>query len=437
MFKVGIVGPDLSVRRILDVAEEFKDELAYISFSYEQHGETADIVREHQDNVDAWLCSGPIPYAIAEKTLGSAENIYGILFLENGIYKSLINLVLQQKEMPKKISMDVPEEANIAKASIDQLDITPEKFHIKTFPAEADFKQVYNYHKKLWSDNNTEGVLTCYPQVRDLLQKEGIPSTWITTTVLETKQTLQSIVEKAKTEYYQNAQIAVCFVEIGELEFTPGKEAMSFDLQIADLKMNESLLFLSRKLNGSLLNAGNGRYMIFSSRGELEQKMNMLQQTLQSLIREWKRAVVGGIGFGDSAMRAEFNARIAVQRSKKVKEGTIIVTMEDGETIEYHPKGKEINYDSLVTDSSMLEKLKTINISAQMYEKVKSCAVQKDWSVFTAKDIALELDMSNRNAQRILSELQRAGLIYFIGEKKNHSKGRPNKVYSFRREVKD
>ena len=51
------------------------------------------------------------------------------------------------------------------------------------------------------------------------------------------------------------------------------------------------------------------------------------------------------------------------------------------------------------------------------------------WSDFTTKELAANLQMGERNAQRIVAELCDIGLAECIGEESHYNRGRPIKIY--------
>ena len=55
MYRIGVVGPHLSVGRILDVAKEFEQKMEFIPYPYESFKNTPEIVLEHDHHVDVWL----------------------------------------------------------------------------------------------------------------------------------------------------------------------------------------------------------------------------------------------------------------------------------------------------------------------------------------------------------------------------------------------
>lgn len=433
MYRVGVVGPEPSVARILDVAKEFEKEIMFRPFIYKQAIETKAIVLNHQKAVDAWLFSGPIPFVIAKDVLGDNDSLYDVLFLETGIYRSLVNLFLHKDRSFKQISIDFPEEVDILDDALRQLDFPMENLIVKTFPAEADEREIYNYHYQLLEKGECDGVLTSYPGVKEMLEQQGIAVSWMTTSRLETKQTLLALSEKAKAQYYKDTQVAVCFIEIGKLEMD--QEDFLYDIQWKQLKVEETVLRVSRKLNGSFHKTVNGDYMIFSSRGEITQHKDLLQDAVQKIRDESKRSVAVGVGFGDSVLRAEFHARMGVQRSRSSQEDILVFLDEQGEVEEYHNQHTIISYISESDEPELVERLAQNQLSVQMYNKIRSHAGHKNWDTFTSKDIAMELGMSFRNAQRILLGLRKAGLIQEIGETKSSDKGRPMKLYSFTRKT--
>lgn len=66
MYKVGLIGLKTSIDQILGMVEEYKHELEFTSYSYDQIEEIEEIVNEYTPHVHAWLFSGPLPYEIAK-----------------------------------------------------------------------------------------------------------------------------------------------------------------------------------------------------------------------------------------------------------------------------------------------------------------------------------------------------------------------------------
>lgn len=75
MHRIGVIGPPESIERILDVANEYEHEIKFIPFPYQEAREAKNIVTEHQHQVNGWFFSGPMPYTMAKRVLGSIAEI--------------------------------------------------------------------------------------------------------------------------------------------------------------------------------------------------------------------------------------------------------------------------------------------------------------------------------------------------------------------------
>ncbi|MFF2856719.1 hypothetical protein ACFVSH_19005, partial [Peribacillus sp. NPDC058002] len=105
MYKIGLVGLKTSIEQILILAEEYKHELEFISLPYVKTEEVENIVKEHESNVHAWLFSGPLPYEIAKKTLGTDKIMVHVPATESGFYKSLLEMIYEQGKIIEHLSI--------------------------------------------------------------------------------------------------------------------------------------------------------------------------------------------------------------------------------------------------------------------------------------------------------------------------------------------
>lgn len=432
MYKVGVVGPIKSVERILEVAKEFPENLSFVPFIYHTATETIDIIKENYDGFEYFLFSGPIPYEIAKQTKQNTNKFFYIHLLETGFYKALLQLMVSTKKEIRCVSIDIIDTSNVIDISLNQLSVPLNDMMVKTFDAHINYNELYEYHLRLYKENKVDAVLTCYPEVMELLKKDNIPAEWISTTKLATKQVIQSIEQRSQISYFKRTQIGVCMIDVDTKMYEEQSEQLSYDIQFATLKMNEGLLALSRDMNGSFFEMGDGKYMIFSSRGEILDNLSFLNETITRLKKSWKREIFAGIGFGDSALKAELNARKAIYKTE-VENKEIVMIDNSGDMM--NGPMENIHTSSTISDDTRLfNTLKDKNISIQSFERVRDIVHIKKWSQFTSNDIALELNMSNRNAQRLLQSFKEAEIIEPVGEEKISKKGRPRLLYKMKKE---
>lgn len=425
MFRVAIVGPFFSVKRIQNEIDDFPSRLSFTPFIYDSAIETIDIVKAQYEVYDYFLFSGPIPYELALRTGLDASKFFSIVLLETGFYKALLNVTHQVGKPIERLSVDIVNTSNVVDASLSQLNVPVKEVFVEPFDAAIDYWSLYEHHVRLWEEDKVDAVLTCYPGVMSALHKKGIPSDWISTTKLATRHALEIIDNHAEISFLKRSQIGVCIIHIDNLLYEdPSK--LSYDIQFTTLKMNEELLLLSREMNGSFINFREGQYMIFSSRGEIIDTFSILRDTTERLERLWNRKINSGIGFGDSALKAEMHARKALQLTQK-DSNTIILIDHEGKTFDLplnHYEDSSVHHEK-----ELLNRLKEENINIQQFDKIREVIRRKKWSTFTAKELAFELKMSDRNAQRTLLSLTTADIIQQAGEEKAISKGRPSKLY--------
>ncbi|SIR06000.1 hypothetical protein SAMN05878482_102890 [Peribacillus simplex] len=430
MYKIGLVGLKTSIEQILLLAEEYKHELEFISLPYAKTEEVENIVKEHDSNVHAWLFSGPLPYEIAKKTLGTDKIMVHVPATESGFYKSLLEMIYDQGKIIEQLSIDTMSSNNISEEALSQLNIKTQKIYTKVFDElDVDTDELLHFHLNLWNKGKTEGAFSCFPSVCEALREKGIPAYRMSISKMEVRQTLRILSEKVKTSYFKDTQIGVEIIEVEYFNKVAEEMKTPYHLQYLELRLKEMLIQLGEKINGSFSEKGNGRYMIFSSRGAIEREIITLEDTIQKLAFEADTPVTVGIGFGETAYSAEINAFRAIQHSKEMKKREIVIIQDDGKIIESPGKKKELQYDTRSHDKLLIEKLKNGNISVKTYKKISALVQRMGWIDFTTKDLATHLEMTERNVRRIVADMCEVDLAQCIGEEANATRGRPSKIY--------
>ncbi|MCM2532804.1 hypothetical protein NDK43_10910 [Neobacillus pocheonensis] len=430
MYRVGVVGPEWSVERILCLAKEFEQGMEFLAYPYEEPEETKKFVLDNEHTIHVWLFSGKLPYDIAEKILGSNENLLYIRHTESTLYKSLLNIIYSQEKLITRLSIDIPSSTNLFEESVEQLNMTFNEIYVKKFELDdINMEQLLQFHLDLWESRKTEGALTSFPAVYKQLKEAGVPVDWISTSRMEIRQTLRILTEKIKGFYFKDTQIGVEIIEIEHFESIIQKAKSPYYLQHLELRLKEILLNLSEQLNGSLIEKGNGKYVIFSSRGAIEREIPMLEQTIELLSLESDTRIAVGIGFGETVFSAEMNAQLSIRQSKEMPDRKILMVQENGKIIESFGKEEEITYSYRTDDQDFLQKLKKGNISVKTFHKIDALIRRMNWNDFTTKSLAAHLQMTERNARRIVTDLCEVDLAECIGEESSSFRGRPSKIY--------
>ena len=201
-----------------------------------------------------------------------------------------------------------------------------------------------------------------------------------------------------------------------------------YQLQHLELDIKKELMVFSENIDGSLLDHGNGRYQIFSSRGAIEREIDSLREIVEKLSLDLDIPIAVGIGFGETAYSAELNARRAVLNSKENPNRGIVAIQENGVIIESFGEMGKLTYDSRSNNKDLLEKLNKAKISIKTFNKIGALVQRMGWISFTAQDLATNLSMTPRYAQRIMSNLCEVELAEYYGEEQYSTVGGQGKV---------
>lgn len=429
MYRVGIIGPEGSVKRITGLAKRFAQEIEFLSFIYEEPRETGKIIREHDREVDSWLCSGHIPYGFALAELGSAERIEYIWVTESSFYKSLLDLTYSQVRPVRRISIDMPENEGLVDDALSQIEQGGLELHTRTYELDADTEDLLHFHLSLWQEGRTEGAVTCFPNVAAGLKARGVHALTVSPSSLEIIQSLRLFTEKVRTSYFKDTQIGVEIIELEDFDRIADKLNNSYQLQYLELKLKEELIQLCERLDGSFMEKGGGKYVIFSTRGAIERELKLLSDTVDYLAAKADTRVAVGIGYGKTVFSAETNAQRALIQSKLKADRQIVIIREDGVIVEAADQEDKLSYSIRNDDREISDRLQNSNLSVKTFNKVAALARRMEWESFTAKELADQLQMTERNARRIMTELSEAGLADSSGEEAQGARGRPTKRY--------
>lgn len=434
MYKVGIVGPARSVERIIHYAKEFESNLSFVGYSYSIVYETTNIIEKHHHEIDFWLFSGYIPYKIAQQSRHFSKDRMEYIFIAgNSFYRGVLEKSHEIGKLAKNISVDilhVPEENYLE--GVKDLEKILDHLYMKQFTATTPIEEIIEHHIALWNDQKIDMVITAYPTVEEKLKEKGIPVYWVGPQSEDIYHTLQLFSEKIQTFYYKETQTTALVVQVKNIDYIKMANENGYGIHFLQLSLKKIVLQICEKIDGYLIEEGNGRFVIFSSRGIVERNMNAIVEMTDRLSAETDQPAVVGIGHASTVYYAENYAHHALQHLLEKSTKGIVVMQEDGTMKEIVQSAPSITYKSRVEDLKMIEKLQETSISVRMFSKIEAIVNELKIDTFSAKILAKELSMTERNAQRIISELVKVELIEYCGEENLKTRGRPAKLYKLK-----
>ncbi|WP_339145533.1 MULTISPECIES: hypothetical protein [unclassified Sutcliffiella] len=429
--KIGIVGPTDSIERIMHVGKEFEG-VDMLSFSYTALEEIDQIILSNKGAVDQWMFSGQVPFSYAmskeliEKNEGGYAELYGSSFLG-----TLLEAQIKEKKIFETISLDTIKQSRI-EMNREFFSLQSITFHSYAYEGFVPPGDLVKFHQDLYEEGKIEIAFTCIQSVSVKLKEMGIPCYRVIPSDLAILSTLEVLIERAHSLRYRKSQIAILGVEVIHTQASLEEMHYSHKMKIKELELKRLMLRFAEVVNGSFVQFGDGLFLLFTTRGELELHIegDSLLQLMEDIKMQSDLKVRLGLGFGETVLAAEENVRQAFHHAREQKSSTLVCVNEDRDVTEFYNATDKLSFQSRSLGQEWEEKLKDINISPTIVSKIKSLAQYYQKEVITSQDLAGWLKSTERNARRILSELERSGLVKVSGEEQSGHRGRPRKIYT-------
>ncbi|PKR77871.1 hypothetical protein CEY16_08050 [Halalkalibacillus sediminis] len=426
--QIGVVGPQDSIAKVMDAGEEFED-LNLQPFPYKKTEETHSIIESNREQIDQWFFTGPVPYkfAIKNELIKEREADYAHLH-GSSLFGTLLEANLKENKVVTKISLD-----SIGEKELNQI---KDSYALQNISIVSEFtsdyvpyKQLVEFHERCYLEGNTEVALTCIQSAYKELKKRGVPAYRISQSDLSIKRALMSIREKALAKSYRKKQLVIFGVEVLYPE-TSELSSETFKIRHRELELNRVLLEFVELINGSLVNIGKGLYHVYTTRGEIElfQKYHSPFQWVKDLQSASQLDVQIGVGYGHNVLEANENVGIAFDYAKSNDEASIVIINEEKEVVEYRTDDQNLTYHLRNSSSKWDGRLKDAKVGAQTLSKIESLANHYQKTEITSSELAKWLKSTERNARRILGEMEKINLAKEAGEETGQ-RGRPRKVY--------
>lgn len=427
--RAGIVGPRDSVSLISEIVDTHQEiRIHSIPFIYKNLAETESIVRNNLDLVDIWFFSGLHPYSLAMRAFPDKHHLFFFPELDgSSLMKVFVEIGCRDRHDLTRVSIDMLGRKHVLDAYRD-LGLPNNDVYVFEYHGDTPHEEYMHFHLNLLHAGKTDICITGLRSVYEELKVMGIPAYRITPTRTNVKNMLKAAVQQWETFHFKRSQIAVILVQTGNTEQLDGSRSMAYDLHRMNLQLQTAVVDFAESITGTFVPVGIGKFMVFTTRGSLEQEgtrgISLLERL--SVITDTPSNI--GIGFGESSLAAEENARLALQYSQNYHGFCAFLVDSDGTVEGPLNSDAQISYQYRTQDKKINEALRLAGVSVTTYNRI--LAIQKHLGnrSVTAADVADWLKMTHRNARRILTSLVEQGLGEVVGEEAP-PRGRPRKIY--------
>lgn len=406
----------------------------YETYCYKNTSEIKDIILNHVANTTGWVFSGETPYYHAQPFLPQdTASVYCIL---NGLefFRYLLQCLYHSPTHELRVSVDLPKRSiGDWQTALNEAHIPHDQIYICYYDSSKVDQKIHTIvtqHQQLWQQSAIDCVLTSSTKVHDLLKAQDIPVVQMHGSTFTIRNALVTLHERIMRHRLQQNQVALIRIEPTDIDRLFSAGLGSLRIQTDDLRIKEKILTLCQQFHGSyLVQKDTGRYDIFASRGIIEDNFPQIQALLDDIRLSLNMELSAGIGFGYTTFDAQRNAFHALEYCRSQTPCQPLVSIDaDGTIQENIGTEKSLTFTSASTNKELLKKLDSVGVGIKNYTRIAAIA-QKLNHPFTSNEIAQHMDVTNRNAHRVLANLLKADLIRCIGEEALSSRGRPTKKY--------
>lgn len=427
--RLGVIGEEHNINILQEVIEEYND-YEITAFIDPDGTHTLNIIDNHQQEFDSWLVFDQINY-LHIKNWGKAQKpVYYIPYRGASFYKTLCTAIYQGFKIDE-LSIDTIPYYDITRA-LDDMQINYNVInHLSDEHGALSLNGYAAFHREFFKKGITKAAVTRSCYVKSLLESEGIPTFCIMPVRVTVRNILNVILTQFRIKKLREGQIAVQVFSFNLLGDKDNFYSVD-DLYSREIAISQKLISYTKNISGSLKPANEGNFYIFTTRGSLEQLTNSFTSLPElPILRDLNKSLRAcGIGIGNSAREAEYNAVIALKHACADQKGSWYVVLDD-KTIS-GPLGSAQQIDYQYASVQLEAVSKKTSLSQATLSKICHALKIYGRDELNAQELATILQILPRSARRILTCLTEHGYAEDIRSEMPETKGRPRKIYKIK-----
>ncbi|WP_216830300.1 hypothetical protein [Alkalihalobacterium elongatum] len=415
--KIAIIGSKIPVNAIEEVINEYDQQLEVVSFVCKTLKEAPMHTIEAQKFADVIVYGGPIPYFFSKDVLNKTTRTVFLPYKGVTIYNTLMRIYMTYNFFPI-ISFEALKTADIDEVYED-LGLSHIDRYITVLGQDFDTEKTIEEHLKLWRKNKVQVIVTATQSTFERIKEMKIPVFLLKNTKQTIRETLDHGILMAIEKKKHLSQITVLKCQIDHYDKDASKEIKGEYEAIKDEVLTYGQQFFS--VSGE---SSENIITLYMTRGILEKATNHLRNfsIINSIKSMYSQSISLGVGMGDTAEDATFNASKALVFAKEHGGDCVFLINEDKKII--GPLGSSNSIEYQLTQTDGLD-----NASSLTIRKFYAWMKMFNKNQITTRDVKIGMNTSARHATRILKSLQDKGIVQVIGKETMSHKGRPRQIY--------
>lgn len=409
------------------------DEITFHLYVYNDFNELADIYCSIPKHVRGIVVSGGhLEKIILNKFPNDGHIIEAFNNDDGALYKQFLGLFHTYPDLtPERIFVDLFDILNIPVAEylygeemVNWLQYSEKYFKTLSLQDMIDTEaDLYQRHLKLWRENLVDVSLTRFSSLVPKLSNQGVNIHFLYPSITYVQEVCRNVVKQIKILTLQENQSGAIIVTADKsYGNTLTKE------QLDDLHMKLTQYIKAFDIDAFICAATYG-FEILTTRHIIEKITNNLQVCgiQRYLRRELDFPVAVGYGLGLTLQQARLNSMDANREAMLHTHTSYIVNALD-ELI--GPLGSK---HALTIPRKLTLKVQAIaqktQLSSLTIQKIISAIEASEDGQITSTNLAQRLSITNRSANRFLSNLLNNGELEIAGQRRATTKGRPERLY--------
>ncbi|MEA1975413.1 MAG: hypothetical protein U9N10_07680 [Bacillota bacterium] len=435
--KLGIIGHSRSITIINNIIDEYFKDITYDNIKFENINEVPIVIQSikyQEDNFDALLFTGIIPYNIINSSMISSIPWVYIPTNETQLLTALLKASLINNYDIKKLSIDSYDRNEINKIyknigyNRENTNIFIAKMNIYN---NSFIKDLENFHLTNYTNNNVSCCITGLSSVYKSLVEKNIPCIKLDPTLDIIKQTIQHLELKRESKINEKSQTVVISITIDPInEFSLINEN-EYQILLEKTKVTQKIYLFAQKIQATVIEVGLKQYLLFCTKSILETETQNFQNLsiLSDVSKNTSTTISIGIGYGITVREAKYNAQKGMKKAINSNGNKAFIV--------YNKKviGPIVSTEKKLENDTQLfidEKYNLIasdtNISINTIFKLHCIIDETKKKTFTSLELANHLNITPRSMNRIINKLESNNYSKIIGKKVISKAGRPSRI---------
>jgi hypothetical protein len=369
--------------------------------------------------VDAYLFTGPVPYDIAVSAgVVDAPATY-VSLSGAALYAALLRAAVNVLEGPGMVSIDTLAASEV-KEAYEELESSIDSIALYSHVPGHVVADIVNFHVAAIQSGRAGVALTAWRSAYEELLRRGVNVVRVMPTKQSTRAALRTVALLAAGAQLQASQVAIGLVHVDSPSPSSATKSRYLDQREGHLTLQLLLLRAVRDLDALVFPIENHLFLVVGTTRSFALASASFQECpFYDLIhRELHAEVSVGIGLASTVLRAEEDARQALQACVDTGGGHGRLSQPDGSVVVLPGRGRGAKVATAVP----------VNGRARDYLARLATAPhdQGDAPTVVSADQAAEiLGITRRSARRVLDVLVEANLAWPLPPGRSPTRGRP------------